>query len=130
MAPSPATPIPVLPGLVAPERLRTEYLEDPLGLDETHPRLSWTLTSPRRGAAQTAYQVQAASSPDVLKSGMGDLWDSGKVMSAESAQVREGAGAVGHAEGVSSVRIESGRTEVEIGSGDYLFSVPAQALAQ
>lgn len=28
-----------------PERLRCEYLTDPLGIDVLHPRLSWTLTA-------------------------------------------------------------------------------------
>ena len=29
------------------ERLRCEYLVDPLGIDERAPRLSWALASPR-----------------------------------------------------------------------------------
>jgi len=45
------------------------------------------LTSTRRGEMQTAYQVMAASSPEMLASGKGDLWDSGKVASDDSAHV-------------------------------------------
>ncbi|MCA9265880.1 MAG: family 78 glycoside hydrolase catalytic domain, partial [Planctomycetales bacterium] len=61
--------------------LRCEYLKDPLGLDEIHPRLSWQLHSEERGIRQTAYQIQVASSPEALANGRADLWDSGKVSS-------------------------------------------------
>jgi alpha-L-rhamnosidase len=61
--------------------LRCEFRQDPLGLDVEKPRLSWVLNSERRGERQTAYQVLAASSPQPLAEGRGDLWDSGKVVS-------------------------------------------------
>ena len=67
--------------------LRCEYLANPLGIDATHPRLSWVITSDRRGEQQMAYQVLVASSAKLLADDKGDLWDSGKVASAESAQV-------------------------------------------
>ena len=51
------------------------------------PRLSWTLQSDRRGQRQTAYQVLVASSPELLGKQQGDLWDSGRVASDETAQV-------------------------------------------
>ena len=47
-------------------RLRTEYLENPLGIDIQHPRLMWNCEG---GIKQTAYQIVAGS------------WDSGKVES-------------------------------------------------
>lgn len=58
--------------------LRCEHLENPLGLDESRPRLSWQITDPRPGARQTAYQIVAAGRPDLLNR-KPDLWDSGKV---------------------------------------------------
>lgn len=64
-----------------PQQLRCEYLENPLGIEETRPRLSWQVNDPRRGARQTAYQVLVASSVAVLAQDRGDLWDSGKVIS-------------------------------------------------
>jgi alpha-L-rhamnosidase len=67
--------------------LRCEFLVDPQGIDAARPRLSWTMGSGQRGDAQTAYQVLVASSPQVLERGSGDLWDSGKVYSADSNQV-------------------------------------------
>ena len=60
--------------------LRCEYRENPLGIDVTQPRLSWQLQSERRGARQTAYQIQVASSGENLRNGQPDLWDTGKVV--------------------------------------------------
>ena len=73
--------------LRAPQHLRCEYLVDPLGIDETAPRLSWEMDDPRRGAAQRAYQIMAASSETALEQDSGDLWDTGKVASDESVQI-------------------------------------------
>ena len=71
--------------------LRCEYLTDPLGIDVRHPRLSWKLESgdlkPERGVRQSAYQILAASSEELLQKDVGDLWDSGKVVSDETAQI-------------------------------------------
>lgn len=67
--------------------LRCEYLTNPLGIDVATPRLSWTLSSNRRGEMQTAYQILVASSQKLLKEDKGDLWDSGKVSSDESSQI-------------------------------------------
>ena len=69
---------------IAPGALKTEFLDNPLGIDTTKPRFSWTVEDTTPGAKQTAYQVQAASSPEKLAKGEGDLWDSGKVMSDQS----------------------------------------------
>lgn len=55
-----------------------------------HPRLSWTLHSNRRGMMQSAYRLLVASSPEILASRKGDLWDSGKVVSSRSIQVEYG----------------------------------------
>jgi len=67
-----------------PVHLRCEYLENPLGIDERQPRLSWWLDAEhRRGARQTAYQILASSAPG----GEADLWDSGKVVSDGSIHV-------------------------------------------
>ncbi|HET8631741.1 MAG TPA: family 78 glycoside hydrolase catalytic domain, partial [Thermomicrobiales bacterium] len=68
-------------------RLRCEYLVNPLGLDVARPRLSWELTARRRGQRQTAYRVLVASDPATLAEDRGDLWDSGRVASDQSAHV-------------------------------------------
>jgi alpha-L-rhamnosidase len=67
--------------------LKCEYRVNPLGLDAPQPRLSWLLESPQRGQRQSAYQVLAATTAELLAKGQGDLWDSGKVSSGESVQV-------------------------------------------
>lgn len=67
--------------------LRCEYLANPLGIDETKPRLSWILQSGERGQTQTAYQILVASNPAVLNEHKGDLWDSGKVDSNKSIHI-------------------------------------------
>ena len=67
--------------------LRCEYIANPIGVDVTRPRLSWVLTSHRRGDTQSAYQVLVGSSADKLNADEGDLWDSGKVISGQSTQV-------------------------------------------
>lgn len=67
-------------------RLRTEYLSNPVGLTETHPRFSWELVDSRRGAKQTAYQLAVASSPELLTSAP-DLWDTGRITSDATSQI-------------------------------------------
>ncbi len=67
---------PVL-GLVAYD-LRCDTTENPLGIDSALPRLSWKLRSEEPDQRQTAWQVLAASAPEVLAQDRGDLWDSGR----------------------------------------------------
>src|ERR1035441_1096648 len=68
------------PGLT-PQQLRCEYLVNPAGIDELHPRLTWVVESGQRGQRQTAYQVLVASDEARLRKDQGDLWNSGKVRS-------------------------------------------------
>ncbi|MCS6840954.1 MAG: glycoside hydrolase family 78 protein [Roseiflexus sp.] len=68
-------------------RLRCEYLDNPLGIDVTRPRLSWQIFSDRRGARQTAYRIVAASSADDVVAEQNLLWDSGRVESDQSIHV-------------------------------------------
>jgi len=71
-------------GPSAPVGLRCEYLTDPLGVDVRAPRFFWTLDHASRGQSQTAFQVLVSTSPDCAK---GEMWDSGKAVSAETTQV-------------------------------------------
>ncbi|MDO8836970.1 MAG: family 78 glycoside hydrolase catalytic domain [Vicinamibacterales bacterium] len=75
-------------GHLAPARLRCEYAVDPLGIDVAKPRLFWHVESPDRGERQTAWHVLVASSAESLTAGRGDLWDSGRVDSDETAHIR------------------------------------------
>ena len=67
--------------------LRCEYLVNPLGVDSTQPRLSWTLAAKERGQVQTAYQILVAGSPEALRKDRGDGWDTGKVASDQTVQI-------------------------------------------
>ncbi|MBK1826591.1 family 78 glycoside hydrolase catalytic domain, partial [Haloferula rosea] len=73
-------------GALAPTDLRCEYRVDPLGIDNTKPRLSWKLVDSenKRGQRQTGYQVLVASSLEKLEANRGDLWDSGGKEDSES----------------------------------------------
>ena len=64
--------------------LRCEYLVNPLAIDKSNPRLSWTLSAQQRGQLQTAYRVLVASTKENLDQNVGDLWDSGKVNSEDT----------------------------------------------
>ncbi len=70
-----------------PVELRCEHAENPSGVDVPQPRLFWKLESPARNQWQSAWQVLAAGSSRLLAPGHADLWDSGKVDSADSTQV-------------------------------------------
>jgi len=78
--------LPALAGL-SPSQLTCEYLDNPLGIDNPQPRMSWRLESKQRAQKQTAYQILAATSEALLKADAGDLWDTGKVASDQSVQV-------------------------------------------
>jgi alpha-L-rhamnosidase len=77
---APAKPLPSVVGL------RTEYRENPLGIDARKPRLSWQLRSDARGVSQSAYEIRVAATAAALRSGQGLVWSSGRVASDESTQ--------------------------------------------
>lgn len=65
--------------------LTTEYAATPLGMDVTAPRFSWQLAAAPdqpRGSRQVAYQLRVTNEAGEL------VWDSGKVASATSLNVR------------------------------------------
>lgn len=71
---------------LTPVRLTCEYLVNPSVVDVLHPRLSW-INSARpgvRGQYQTAYQIQVATSRQLLDDDQPDMWDSEKVTSDQS----------------------------------------------
>ncbi|MCX6926078.1 MAG: family 78 glycoside hydrolase catalytic domain, partial [Verrucomicrobia bacterium] len=75
---------------IQPTHLRCEYRQNPLGMDVTLPRLSWTLEAAptARGLTQSAYRVLVASTAERLAGDQGDLWDSGKVESDQQIHVQ------------------------------------------
>jgi alpha-L-rhamnosidase len=77
-----------MPG--APKRLRCEYLESPIGIDEPRPRLSWWLDDERPAEIQTAYHILAARRPETLDEDRGDLWDTGSTESSQTCHITYG----------------------------------------
>lgn len=76
--------------VLVPTDLRCESLENPLGIDSLHPRLSWKLrpSNPAlRGLRQSGYRIVVASSAEILAQDKGDLWDTGKIASAQTGQI-------------------------------------------
>ena len=61
--------------------LTTERETAPLGLDTAQPRFSWKMKPEmgKVGQQQTAYRILVATSPDKLREGRTDVWDSGKI---------------------------------------------------
>ena len=79
-----ALPNQTLHGAILSTNLVCCFSANPLGVDDTHPRLSWQLQATANGERaqlQTAYQVLVASSTNLLSASQGDLWDSGKILS-------------------------------------------------
>lgn len=64
--------------------LTVEGEVDPLGIDCQVPRLGWRLASDRRGAMQSAYQIQIAGDPASLERERDLLCDTGEVESSAS----------------------------------------------
>jgi len=75
-------------GALTPVGMRCEYLEQPLAIESASPRLSWRVESTSTAQHQSAYRILVAGSLETLADGQGDLWDSGKVDSAQTQQVR------------------------------------------
>ena len=71
----------------SPVHLQVDNLDRPLGIDDAAPRFSWQLSDTAHGAQQTAYRVIVATRPELLADGKADVWDSGKVTSAQSLNV-------------------------------------------
>jgi len=81
-------PFQKLTAQVSLQNLKCEMLINPLGIDVTQPRLSWEMVSSKRDVMQKAYQLIVASTAEKLAKNEGDLWNSGKVNTAESIHVK------------------------------------------
>ena len=84
---SPRAPssLPPLAAQLLTTRMRVEYLEAPLGVDDPAPRMSWAPISPTRGAAQASFRIVVA-----VAGGGATVWDSGVVASNSSINVAYG----------------------------------------
>ena len=73
---------------VGPVHLLVDDMQRPLGIDDATPRFSWQLNDQARGARQTAYRVLVATRAELLTDGSADVWDSGKIASPQSLNVK------------------------------------------
>jgi len=69
--------------------LQVEGESNPANVVDPTPTFSWTYQHPQ-GSPQSAYQIIVASSQQQLDSGIGDLWDSGVVLSNETTAIYQG----------------------------------------
>jgi alpha-L-rhamnosidase len=75
-------------GTLQARRLRVNALHEPVQAPSAEPVLSWIGDGTGRDLVQTSYQVQVASTARDLEAGRADLWDSGRVGSAEQFGIR------------------------------------------
>lgn len=68
--------------------LRCEYLVAPLGVDTPHPRLTWRL--PVGVDSQKIYQIIVGTDSISVSCGIGNYWDSGKILSSDILSVYSG----------------------------------------
>lgn len=72
---------------VFPIELRTERLEEPLGVDAPQPLFSWQIDATGRDRRQTAYRIRVTDTDDPTDESVEALWDSGIVVSADQIDV-------------------------------------------
>ncbi|WEO99558.1 family 78 glycoside hydrolase catalytic domain [Streptomyces sp. FXJ1.172] len=82
-------PVPIA-GDTGVEGLTVEHRTNPLGVDAAAPRFGWRMRSSVRGRRQSAYRLLVAGTAERLRAGRADVWDSGRVASADSVAVRYG----------------------------------------
>ncbi len=100
-----------------PTHLRCEYLANPIGIDDSAPRLTWIDESDQRGARQSAYRITVSSADSTAHNA--DLWDSGKVTSNKSSQIEYGGKAL------MAGQRAYWRVQIWDGNGDSQSSRPA-----
>jgi len=69
------------------KNLRCEYKVNPAGIQVSHPRLKWEISAKQHNILQHAYRVIVSDNLSDLQEGIGNLWDSKKVLSDASIQI-------------------------------------------
>ena len=68
--------------------LKCDYRINPLGVDISNPALSWQLVSRQKNVLQTAYRILVADDAALLVKNEGNVWDSKKIQSEASIQIK------------------------------------------
>lgn len=61
--------------------LRTEYLDNPIGIDNPTPRFTWHLSDSAPGCVQKTYRIAVGTDSSDVAHGKGNVWESGEVSS-------------------------------------------------
>lgn len=72
---------------ISVQQIFCEYQRDPSGIDVPNPQLAWQLSSNKRNVKQIAYRILVADDLLLLKKGVGNIWDTKKVLSNQSIQI-------------------------------------------
>jgi len=75
---------------VTVSNLKSEYLVNPIGIDEVHPRLTWQLVSKEKGVSQNAYQIVISETELDLHLNNGNAWVSEIIVSSTIPAVYQG----------------------------------------
>lgn len=68
-------------------RLLCDYRENPLAIDDSIPRFSWSMTSDHHGKTQTAFEIMVDEDLASLRSNAARSWTSGKILSGENLHI-------------------------------------------
>ncbi|MBB2145320.1 Bacterial alpha-L-rhamnosidase [Pedobacter sp. LMG 31464] len=70
--------------------LKTEYLINPIGLDNPNPRFTWQMADNRKGAKQTAYRIMVSTDSVALLQGKANQWNTGWLQTSTSLKIYNG----------------------------------------
>jgi alpha-L-rhamnosidase len=116
---------------IEPGELRCEYRDAPANVDVPQPRFGWlsrAADAHRRGLVQTAYRVLVAADDKALQEDRGDMWDSGRVATNRSIDVRySGQTLQPHTRYVWKVQLwdQDGQPSVWSESASFITGLPA-----
>jgi len=68
----------------SPVNLKTEYLIDPIGIDNINPRFTWQMEDQRKGAKQTSFRIMVSTDSLALTRGHSAEWNTGWLTSSAS----------------------------------------------
>jgi alpha-L-rhamnosidase len=70
--------------------MKSEYLVNPIGIDEPNPRFTWRIKSETPGFSQKAFQLVVGTTEKEVVAGNGSVWTSGTVNSSVVLAVYKG----------------------------------------
>lgn len=68
--------------------LQCNYRDNPMGINNELPLLSWQIISNQRNVNQSAYEIMVSDDSAVLRTNKGNIWESGKILSKQSLLVK------------------------------------------